>query len=745
MGKNSVMNTTHVLISPIQQDQTNVVQHLLNSGIGYPLNGPQDDQKRQKNKIPLILASMKFQKDIVRVLLDKGATINITDETGKTPLHYVVLAEPYVTLPWSKTKYGYSSTRYNKSKEQIDTIRYLLKRGAKILKDKDGNTPLDIAIQNNKKDIAVILLQHMSLERKNIERMLQTRGYGHKDIIQELVTRLPFDNMENQKKMWFLKNLPVRVFASIMLSVPTREMSSLLNLFMATRAPYRIPAPSRQDPKKVALLVEYLLYDSQYNTPSAERSIIVDVLVQANVFKIKYVLDYLFLGKFQHLSTLPVSGAASPRFVPNSMYTYSTAHINVDNIQLHKDGLLSVPVASSGIRKEYLEPIFQNTRVKFTDAIYPFHVLVVSAALPNSIERINSSAKMKQVVDHLLSQKFDINAVSPIVQATPIGLLEKIMDKIRQQDFQTEKLKTNSAYKRLHDLHSIFVSRGALTSTGRKQQRDIDSKKKKLRDYVKAWSTENYQEIQNARRSIPPNLSKEIVHKQRKIKGKSSTPVIAERINRYLAQTLRDRTPRAPTIPRNFTVQYDAKKIHRNARPKYLFRGIHGPQMEAYLRTGILEEKGYIPFSRMEKIAKQFAQNDLPDGGGLILRLRISSIPKGTPWIWFTSKEELRKKGFGVRKNTYESQITEGEVLLPPGSIRISGSLKYPSEEQTKLSKDIYKYAKVWKTEKKKKEKKDLLHRIKKATRSDPPMVPVQYTPSKEAFTLNGKNILPTV
>lgn len=57
-----------------------------------------------------------------------------------------------------------------------------------------------------------------------------------------------------------------------------------------------------------------------------------------------------------------------------------------------------------------------------------------------------------------------------------------------------------------------------------------------------------------------------------------------------------------------------------------------------------------------------------------MLYLDVSSIPAGTPWIWFTSPKNSKHYKNTTYHHKYipESHADEYEVLLPPGTLKIT-------------------------------------------------------------------------
>lgn len=97
-----------------------------------------DVNKVNKNdRTPLHLAAKYGRKDMVEMLLNKEAKVDVVDNRGRTPLHL--------------------AAQHNEKKEIVEM---LLNKGAKIdVVDSRGRTPLHLAAQNNNKEIAEALIK----------------------------------------------------------------------------------------------------------------------------------------------------------------------------------------------------------------------------------------------------------------------------------------------------------------------------------------------------------------------------------------------------------------------------------------------------------------------------------------------------------------------------------------------------------------------------------------------------------
>ncbi|WP_353277454.1 ankyrin repeat domain-containing protein [Wolbachia endosymbiont (group A) of Agelastica alni] len=129
----------------IKEEERNNVGNLLHLGV-YTNNksfmkqffGVIDVNEVNKNdRTPLHLAAKYGRKDIVEMLLNKEAKVDVVDNRGRTPLHL--------------------AAQYNEKKEIVEM---LLNKGAKVdIADNRGRTPLHLAAQNNNKEIVDALIK----------------------------------------------------------------------------------------------------------------------------------------------------------------------------------------------------------------------------------------------------------------------------------------------------------------------------------------------------------------------------------------------------------------------------------------------------------------------------------------------------------------------------------------------------------------------------------------------------------
>ena len=94
---------------------------------------------------PIHVAVNTGNLDIVKLLLDNGASINMKDNSGYTPLHHA-----------ANRKKKHDSMEINA--KLIDIANLLIDRGANMnINSDDNNTPLDLAARNG--DLEMVELQ----------------------------------------------------------------------------------------------------------------------------------------------------------------------------------------------------------------------------------------------------------------------------------------------------------------------------------------------------------------------------------------------------------------------------------------------------------------------------------------------------------------------------------------------------------------------------------------------------------
>jgi hypothetical protein len=320
-----------------------------------------------------------------------------------------------------------------------------------------------------------------------------------------------------------------------------------------------------------------------------------------------------------------------------------------------------------GTRTKTLCRLYNNNSVKLTDSQYPFHILVALIEDDCHIDRLDSTKKITRTVNHLLKKGFDINSKIRY-QIAPAGCSRLLpMDIVQRYMGKTPHSSLNKAtILRMQTLYHILSSRGATKSPKVKEKKNNQRKK------ITTWTGYTYRNIQNLRRRQPRPIFEAVYpYTKNHIEAKVLKAVD---INRHIAQVFRNTAIRAPVVPLKFS------------HTKFLYRGVHGIQAEQLLQSGKLDMKGYIAFSRSRRKAFEFAEKG---NIGVLMRLRVEDVPKGSPWIWFDHSKSNSNSNSNSRankvdrqleyskhretKNLYQSLLSsEEEVLLPPGEIALS-------------------------------------------------------------------------
>ncbi|WP_341811598.1 ankyrin repeat domain-containing protein [Wolbachia endosymbiont (group A) of Oxytorus armatus] len=110
--------------------------------------------KNDKGETPLHFAAEMGHAEIVKDLLDKGANVNAVDKDGKTPFK-LAANEEIQTLLENTAKLLEAAKSGN-----VDAVTRLISTGASVnATDQDGKTPLHLAARDNNKEIVEALLK----------------------------------------------------------------------------------------------------------------------------------------------------------------------------------------------------------------------------------------------------------------------------------------------------------------------------------------------------------------------------------------------------------------------------------------------------------------------------------------------------------------------------------------------------------------------------------------------------------
>jgi ankyrin repeat protein len=113
---------------------TEIVHLLINAGAAL-------DMQDEEGRTALMQAGMEYHIDIVQLLITNGANINIQDKYGHTALLSTINMHSFMGSNFTKI------------------IRLLITNGAKLnLQDEKGDTALVLAIQRNHTEIATLLI-----------------------------------------------------------------------------------------------------------------------------------------------------------------------------------------------------------------------------------------------------------------------------------------------------------------------------------------------------------------------------------------------------------------------------------------------------------------------------------------------------------------------------------------------------------------------------------------------------------
>jgi ankyrin repeat protein len=152
-------------------------------------------RKNTEGETALLLAVQMLHKNVVELLLAKGANVNARDNHGQTPL---LVVTDFGNLVWGilgtvASEEESQKVDWKKIKERRkELVELLLTNKADVnAKDNDGETPLHFAAQEYDKDVAELLLAHKAkINAKNKDGetpLLLAASDGHKDVAELLL------------------------------------------------------------------------------------------------------------------------------------------------------------------------------------------------------------------------------------------------------------------------------------------------------------------------------------------------------------------------------------------------------------------------------------------------------------------------------------------------------------------------------------------------------------------------------
>ena len=160
-----------------------------------------DPNINDTEELHLYEASANNNVELVRLLLDIGADINLANRAGETPL-YVASLFGYVNIVRILTERGANINKANKNGEtplhiasqngQVEVVRILLEKGANINKfDYSSETPLYVASEAGNEEVVRILLEKgAEINKANIDGqtpLMIAVSYGHLEIMEALL------------------------------------------------------------------------------------------------------------------------------------------------------------------------------------------------------------------------------------------------------------------------------------------------------------------------------------------------------------------------------------------------------------------------------------------------------------------------------------------------------------------------------------------------------------------------------
>jgi ankyrin repeat protein len=114
-----------------------------------------------RDRTPLHEAAQEGHLQAAKLLLDNGADVDVKDDLGQTPLHSTAgmsMSEDVSSWLGEGADEGEDQGDVIRNAARLEIARLLLDKGAEVsAKDNDGMTPLQLAIEANRKTLADLL------------------------------------------------------------------------------------------------------------------------------------------------------------------------------------------------------------------------------------------------------------------------------------------------------------------------------------------------------------------------------------------------------------------------------------------------------------------------------------------------------------------------------------------------------------------------------------------------------------
>lgn len=143
--------------------------------------------------------------------------------------------------------------------------------------------------------------------------------------------------------------------------------------------------------------------------------------------------------------------------------------------------------------------------------------------------------------------------------------------------------------------------------------------------------------------------------------GRNTSSKTAAAQIRSLDAYMKHAALRVPDVPK-----------HASSAIKVLYRGVPSETFPPKLAVGKVVRSNSGCFTAMSYIKDTALEFTGYNNRGILFRLNVSQIARGTPWIWFKYRQTVDNMIFHAKRlHAPFSHSNEREVLLPPGYFKI--------------------------------------------------------------------------